>query len=266
MTYIIKPNKECDYCEIKETNIKFSKCSACKCTYYCSKECQKKDWSIHKKICNNRSFTHEIKKLIQILFSDRVHYFTMAYVNTYNIVDLKKFTLNYKKSSTICSDIFGKIPKLETFIKKSKKVRLELTMKAMALNQHYIIMMEETLGIIGTPSTYEVWKEEINNFNILDKIANMDRAYIKRGKIILKIEDGILIDERNKEVNDNIDRINREYKDKFRDIIKYIEDNKRESSIRIDKVIPYLTDNYMEYYHIIDESTGYMVKYAEIII
>eukprot|EP01083_Nonionella_stella_P064191 167079_1 len=26
-------------------------CSACKCTYYCNKDCQRKHWKQHKKIC-----------------------------------------------------------------------------------------------------------------------------------------------------------------------------------------------------------------------
>ena len=32
-------------------SIKLMKCGACKCAYYCSVECQKKDWSSHKETC-----------------------------------------------------------------------------------------------------------------------------------------------------------------------------------------------------------------------
>jgi hypothetical protein len=43
---------ECACCTKKEEAIAaFSKCSKCKCTYYCGAECQTQDWKRHKKIC-----------------------------------------------------------------------------------------------------------------------------------------------------------------------------------------------------------------------
>lgn len=41
--------KFCAHCS--ERGKKFKYCSKCKICYYCSLECQKKDWKIHKKIC-----------------------------------------------------------------------------------------------------------------------------------------------------------------------------------------------------------------------
>lgn len=41
----------CDNCYRKDIDL--FKCFACKEAYYCSKECQKKDWKNHKKECNN---------------------------------------------------------------------------------------------------------------------------------------------------------------------------------------------------------------------
>lgn len=41
----------CGYCD-KEKKNKLKKCSRCKVYYYCSKECQKKDWPRHKLQCN----------------------------------------------------------------------------------------------------------------------------------------------------------------------------------------------------------------------
>ena len=43
---------ECNYCKKKQGSAKFELCSACKKVYYCSKDCQVKDWkSGHKTSC-----------------------------------------------------------------------------------------------------------------------------------------------------------------------------------------------------------------------
>jgi len=39
----------CDYCNRDHADLK---CSRCKCVYYCSQTCQKKDWKEHKKPCD----------------------------------------------------------------------------------------------------------------------------------------------------------------------------------------------------------------------
>lgn len=41
--------KKCNTCRIQSTKMK--KCSGCEKVYYCNAECQKKDWSNHKKEC-----------------------------------------------------------------------------------------------------------------------------------------------------------------------------------------------------------------------
>jgi len=47
--------KICRFCSKNEHTLEFQqslrKCSRCKCTYYCSKECQKADWKSHKLTC-----------------------------------------------------------------------------------------------------------------------------------------------------------------------------------------------------------------------
>ena len=268
MTYIIKPNKECDYCEIKETNVKFSKCSMCKCTYYCSKECQKKDWSMHKKICGNRKDNDTIRECIELIFGHGVYYFTTLLINTYNILDLRKLFDTYPNSYQKTKNVLDKASKLEgiKFRNKPKEYVLEVFAEQAIVHDSYVKIMKEDVGLVHTPSTYEKWKEGINNFNIIDKITRMDKTYIKRGKVILSIENGILINERNKEINDIIDRINKEYRDKFVNIIKYIEENKKQESIVIDKAILCIPDSYIEYHCIIDEVCEYMDISAEVII
>ncbi len=54
-TFFNMSSKMCRYCSKPEDSEDFEgtlmKCSRCKNAYYCSKECQKKDWKMHKKFC-----------------------------------------------------------------------------------------------------------------------------------------------------------------------------------------------------------------------
>lgn len=44
----------CGKCSrLEQKSEKFKKCARCKSTYYCGRECQKKDWKRHKKSCFN---------------------------------------------------------------------------------------------------------------------------------------------------------------------------------------------------------------------
>ncbi|GMI00942.1 hypothetical protein TrLO_g12173 [Triparma laevis f. longispina] len=43
----VSEERKCEACEKEGAK----KCSRCKVVWYCSKDCQVKDWKIHKKIC-----------------------------------------------------------------------------------------------------------------------------------------------------------------------------------------------------------------------
>lgn len=64
---IIHKKDEC-YCSICNNRTK-KLCSACKCVYYCSIDCQKKDWFIHKKFC--------LEKAKEIIFLNRLNRFVL---------------------------------------------------------------------------------------------------------------------------------------------------------------------------------------------
>ena len=53
--------KQCSYCNTQHEDLK--KCSGCGQVEYCGKECQKKDWPVHKPICLiHKSKTHPVTK------------------------------------------------------------------------------------------------------------------------------------------------------------------------------------------------------------
>lgn len=65
----------CNFCKKKET--KLSKCSRCKCTLYCSGECQKSDWITHKSLCSGGDLDHtycsRLKDTIESLELDELY-------------------------------------------------------------------------------------------------------------------------------------------------------------------------------------------------
>ena len=44
-------NSQCK--KVEDTLGDYSSCSACKSVFYCSRECQKGDWKMHKKVCQS---------------------------------------------------------------------------------------------------------------------------------------------------------------------------------------------------------------------
>lgn len=46
---------ECSICEKSPPEVTLKRCAKCSTTPYCSRECQKKDWKAHKKICGSQA-------------------------------------------------------------------------------------------------------------------------------------------------------------------------------------------------------------------
>jgi hypothetical protein len=56
---------ECSVCAIRGKPKTMKKCAKCLTNFYCSNECQRKDWSVHKKICVLNEPLKDICKAIQ---------------------------------------------------------------------------------------------------------------------------------------------------------------------------------------------------------
>ena len=53
----------CENCKTtEETEKQYQKCGACRVVFYCSRECQKGNWPIHKHVCRKR-YTEEMAQL-----------------------------------------------------------------------------------------------------------------------------------------------------------------------------------------------------------
>ena len=59
----------CANCDTMANNMHFKKCAACKRVAYCSKECQKKHWPVHKTVCKSapmESCSKKTKKVVSL--------------------------------------------------------------------------------------------------------------------------------------------------------------------------------------------------------
>jgi hypothetical protein len=64
----------CGHCGSRERpNNKFKKCSACKVVYYCSRNCQKHNWSNHKTQCKSlRLSKKEAREILNMSQYERI--------------------------------------------------------------------------------------------------------------------------------------------------------------------------------------------------
>jgi len=83
----------CFYCKETQTK-KMRKCGNCKSVYYCSRECQKKDWSFHKGRCKNmkqdKKKNRKAKKTIEEIYAYVIKDFGSSikeYVGRLNLED-----------------------------------------------------------------------------------------------------------------------------------------------------------------------------------
>ena len=78
--------KVCEMCHTNGSSM--SKCSGCNCTYYCSKQCQKRAWKYHKFVCKNLNIDG---------WFDRDIYTNIKYAIDWNV------NLDCFKDSVVCT-------------------------------------------------------------------------------------------------------------------------------------------------------------------
>ena len=69
-----------------KNNELYKKCSGCNNTYYCSVDCQRKDWKIHKNNCTNNVFNGKLEKIFKKLYKDHLN-FLMDKLHSINLYD-----------------------------------------------------------------------------------------------------------------------------------------------------------------------------------
>ncbi|KAF8549280.1 hypothetical protein OG21DRAFT_1515390 [Imleria badia] len=119
---VIKANKstsqvQCTTCST--TQPKLQTCQRCKSVWYCSKECQKKDWSRHKTWCTAAERPKGIKKLVETLVSN-ITLVTMLQVCAALDLDLindKKKEIGFKFPFMIRVDIAIEPSDVYSFVK-----------------------------------------------------------------------------------------------------------------------------------------------------
>jgi radical SAM protein with 4Fe4S-binding SPASM domain len=134
---LIKKNEKKEAIELKLRD-KFKRCSKCKLSIYCSKECQKKDWLKHKEICFKSEL--ELKSGLQSGSGLKVD---KEKENMNFMTDLLSFSLEY----FLFSGFFNIIKKDHSKMKKKKDIkRLNLKMMRDGLGN-------ETMVTTGTSSS-----------------------------------------------------------------------------------------------------------------
>ena len=78
--------KVCEMCHTNGSSM--LKCSGCNCTYYCSRECQKRAWKYHKFVCKNLNIDGGF---------DRDIYTNIKYAINWNV------NLDFFKDSVVCT-------------------------------------------------------------------------------------------------------------------------------------------------------------------
>ena len=117
---------ECVVCRCKTTN----KCSVCESASYCGKDCQRKDWQMHKRDCYNTA--NECNRVVRYMINAPRDYFNKADVHLITLSSLSelKDAQNGKYARHVCS---SKVPEEWKTVHPLSMVKTS--------NKHYVIML-----------------------------------------------------------------------------------------------------------------------------
>jgi hypothetical protein len=265
---IIPHQRICEYCLKSEPeNERYSKCGKCKTARYCSVECQKHDWKVHKKICSVVGSFYDIETLFIIFLDKGVYYFTTEYINEYQILNFLNFFSTYADSMNLTESISKKFTNAKKIEQGVHSIKNKVLVKSAldifgSLPKYYLTMekdyhirlLQKGTGPLYRIGAYDDWKNKIINFDIKAIISKLKDTYYKKGSIFLPIKDGVIQSEL---PGEKIDQILAEavksYVDLFTDIFAYIEKYDRQGYVCIDTIYYADSNNYYIYHYINDE-------------
>lgn len=239
-------DKFCFSCTKRSKNL--LKCAKCKNVYYCNRDCQVKDWKSHKEICGKEATINLFDQIFNELIRYGVYYYTLSGYNKY-VIDYNVYRLNIFKieeETKYMEDNFG-----DKILRARLSGNTGEMSKIMNIFNNYNKKMSK-MGITQYNSSIAEWKRDILNFNILEKISNINKNYIKVDNSIIWIESGRLVNPNDEE---KLMKLNKEYIDTFSDVFDHLR-NYRNNTIAIDTLIYQGKENetYCIYHIIHDEN------------
>ena len=113
-------DKSCNHCHTENTEL--FKCGNCKCVYYCSKECQKQDWKLHKINCGlfNVQFSYKTSKKGCMLISNGFQFSANIIKKHFNVKKFKYWEMKIEKDYILIEKM--DFETMENIKKENKKI------------------------------------------------------------------------------------------------------------------------------------------------
>lgn len=201
---------------VKKTDIPLLKCAKCKCTYYCNRDCQLKDWKNHKVLCKKLHDINYLNYFYSVIVKKGVPIFTLGNYSKFVITNYSVFRKNIIK----ITDEYVKIND-ELFDKNGiKSVSLIKAGKPINMFSSYIKKVKK-MGLTYESYQLDEWKNDIINFDIRNNLSKITKknciivdnypVWVENGKLLNPADDEKLIG------------LNNDYISSFKDVFEYIQ-------------------------------------------